>query len=616
MSRMVHRIGGFILAAMMFLTAADVFLRYVFNRPISGDLELNENMLVMVVFFSIAYTAVQKGHVRVELLVAKLPMKAQAIIYAISAILALSLSILITWQSVVLALEKAEEGLTTAVLFVPVYPFIFMTAFGAGLLSLVLLTDLIRALHRVAQMPWKTSDWLVTLVICVVLGIAIFYGVEAIHSRLSPVETGYAGFIVLIVLLFAGIPIGFVMAMIGFAGMAYLTSMEGGLSLLGNVPFSTANTHSFCVIPLFILMGSFAFYTGLSRDLYGTVYKWLGHFPGGLAMATVGGCAGFAAISGSSLATAATMGTVSLPEMKRYNYDQALATGCIAAGGSIGILIPPSVVLVIYGILTNQPIGDLFIAGFIPGILEALFYLATIYIICKIDPHKGPRGEKVDLKTKVFALKDTWGIFVIFILVVGGLYLGVFTPTEAAGVGAFGVFFLTFVRGKLSLKQLGDSLSDTGRTTAMVFVILIGAMIIGYFLTITRIPFVLSDWVAGLEMNRYMILVLIILIYLFLGCIMDSLAIILLTIPIFFPVIQKLGFDPIWFGIITVRISEMGLITPPIGMNVFIIKGVAQDVPMYTIFRGIVPFLIADACHVALLVGFPSISLFLLRMLG
>jgi len=616
LSRVIHRVGGIVLAAMMFLTAADVFLRYLFNRPISGALELNENMLVILVFFSVAYTAIQKGHVRVEVLITQLSQKAQSVIEIISGFVTFVLSLMITWQAFVLALEKMEQGLTTAVLFIPVFPFIFMVAFGSGLLSLVLLVDLVHSVDQVVRSHWKILEWLIPLLIMILLGAAIFFGFGSLPSKLSPVQAGYVGFIVLLVLLFSGMPIGFVMALIGFAGMTYLTTMESGLGLLGNVPYSTVNTYSFCVIPLFILMGSFAFYTGLSKDLYGTVYKWLGHFPGGLAMATVGACAGFAAISGSSLATAATMGTVALPEMKRYKYDPALATGCIAAGGSIGILIPPSVVLVIYGILTNEPIGDLFIAGFIPGILEALFYLGTIYIICKIDPRRGPRGERVDLRKKLFALKDTWGIIALFVLVVGGLYFGVFTPTEAAGVGAFGVFFLTLARRKLTFKHFGDSLSDTGKTTAMVFVILIGAMLIGYFLTITRIPYELSNWVANLQMNRYVILVIIILIYLFLGCIMDSLSIILLTIPIFFPVVVKLGFDPIWFGIITVRISEMGLITPPIGMNVFIIKGVAGDVPMYTIFRGIVPFLIADACHVALLVAFPQISLFLLKLLG
>jgi tripartite ATP-independent transporter DctM subunit len=402
------------------------------------------------------------------------------------------------------------------------------------------------------------------------------------------------------------------MTLVGFGGMAYLTSFQGGLGLLGNVPYATTSSYTFCVVPLFILMGSFAFYTGLSRDMYSAVNKWLGFLPGGLAMATVGGCAGFAAICGSSLATAATMGTVALPEMRRYKYDLGLATGCLAAGGSIGILIPPSVVLLIYGILTNQPISDLFIAGILPGLSQALFYLVTVYIICKLNPLKGPPGERFTLKERVFSLKDTWGVIVLFLLVIGGLYFGVFTPTEAAGIGAFGAFVLTILKGRLSWTLLKNSFSDTGATTAMVFIILIGAMILGYFLAITRVPFQLSDFVASLPLNRYIILILILVIYLVLGCFMDSLSIVILTVPIFFPVIQGLGLNTIWFGVLITRVSEMGLITPPVGMNVFVIKGVAKDVPMHTIFKGIMPFLTADFLHLALLVSVPQLCLILL----
>jgi C4-dicarboxylate transporter DctM subunit len=320
----------------------------------------------------------------------------------------------------------------------------------------------------------------------------------------------------------------------------------------------------------------------LSKDLYDTVHSWLGRLRGGLAMATVGACAGFAAISGSSLATAATMGTVALPEMRRFKYDDRLATGAVAAGGTIGILIPPSVILILYGIITEQSIGKLFLAGFIPGVLEAVFYMVTIYILCKSIPHMGPPGPKTSLTSKIISLKNTWIVLALFVLVIGGIYLGVFSPTEA-----------------------------TGKTTAMVFVIILGAMILGYFLAVSRIPSVLADSVAALEVNRYFILVLILLVYVFLGCVMDSMAIMLLITPIFFPLAMSLGFNPIWFGIMVTRVTEIGLITPPVGLNVYIIRGVAKDVPMQTIFRGIIPFLIADICEVALLIAIPQLSLFL-----
>ena len=341
------------------------------------------------------------------------------------------------------------------------------------------------------------------------------------------------------------------------------------------------------------------------------MHKWLGHLRGGLAMATVGACAAFAAVSGSSLATAATMGTVALPEMRRYKYDPALAAGCIAAGGSIGILIPPSVPLIIYGILANQSIGKLFIAGIIPGVLEAIFYIITIYILCRLNPARGPSGSKTGFMEKITSLKATWGVLLLFIIVIGGIYFGIFSPTEAAGVGACGACIFAMVRRRLGWPNFKASVVGTVKTTSMIFVIFLGAMILGYFLAVTRLPFELADFVGGLPVNRYVILGLILAVYFVLGCIMDSLAMILLTVPIFYPLITALGFDPIWFGIIIVRAAEIGLITPPVGLNVFVICGITKDIPMYTIFKGIIPFIIADICHVILLVTVPQVATFL-----
>ena len=428
---------------------------------------------------------------------------------------------------------------------------------------------------------------------------------------MTPLTIGIIGICLLLVLLFSRMPIGFVMGLVGFAGFAYLAGFDGGLGILRTVVYSTFADYNLSVIPLFILMGSFCYFAGLSKDLYDTVHSWLGQLRGGLAMATVGACAGFAAISGSSLATAATMGTVALPEMKRYKYDDRLATGAVAAGGTIGILIPPSVILILYGVITEQSIGKLFLAGFIPGVLEAVFYMVTIYVLCKKNPIMGPPGPSTSLLSKITSLKNTWIVLALFVLVIGGIYMGVFSPTEAAGVGAFGAFIFGLARRRLGWRAFKDSLIDTGKTTAMVFVIVLGAMILGYFLAVSRIPFALADIVGALVVNRYVILVLILLVYLFLGCIMDSMAIMLLITPIFFPLAMSLGFNPIWFGILITRVTEIGLITPPVGLNVYIIRGVARDVPMQTIFRGIVPFLVADVCHVALLIAIPQISLFL-----
>jgi C4-dicarboxylate transporter DctM subunit len=428
---------------------------------------------------------------------------------------------------------------------------------------------------------------------------------------MSPVTVGIIGIFFLFLLLALRMQIGFSMALVGFLGFAVLCSIEASFSILGMEAFKTGTAYSLTVIPLFILMGQFANHSRMGMEIYETVYRWLGFLPGGLSMATTGACAGFAAISGSSLATAATMGMVALPEMKRFKYDDSLSTGCIAAGGTLGILIPPSTVLIIYGILTEQPIATLFIAGILPGLLLSGLFIVTIYAMTKYKPSLGPPGPRFTIKEKIYSLKGTWSLLALFLLVIGGLYTGWFTPTEAAGVGAFGAFSITIIKGRLNRNNLRESLTETVKTTAMVFVILIGANIFGYFLTVSQIPDQLSTWIGELGLNRYIVMSMLIFAFIILGCFMEGLAIMVLTIPIVYPMVMDMAFDPIWFGIIITLTMEMSLITPPVGINVFIISGVAKDVPMYTIFRGILPFWFAMLACIILLVIFPHIALFL-----
>lgn len=429
---------------------------------------------------------------------------------------------------------------------------------------------------------------------------------------MSAALIGIIGLLILLLLLSIRLPVGYTMAFVGLFGFMYMVSAKGGLTMAARACWDQFASYNFSVIPLFILMGQFAFSAGISQRLYDTAHRWLGHMRGGLAIATVGACAGFAAVCGSSTATAATMGMVALPEMQRYKYDPALATGSIAAGGSMGILIPPSVILIVYGIMTEQSIGKLFAAGFIPGLMEATFYIVTISIICKINPNLGPRGPKLPLKTKFAGL---WGgtaeTMVIFILVLGGLFGGWFTPTEAGGVGAALVLGLSLAMRRMNWQGFVDSISSTTRTAAMILIIVLGAVIFNKFIAITRLPFTLAEWVVGLDMPPMAVMGLIIFVYLIGGCFMDALGLILLTVPIFFPVAVKLGFDPIWFGIIITRVTEIGVITPPVGMNVYVIKGVARDVPLSTIFKGVMPFLMADVVSVLLLLFVPQITLWL-----
>lgn len=433
---------------------------------------------------------------------------------------------------------------------------------------------------------------------------------------MEPLTIGLTGFFCMVLLMILRMPIGFSLAVVGFLGFSWLAGLPAGFSMLALAVYKTGASYALTVIPLFILMGQFANYSRMGYDLYQTVYRWIGFLPGGLAMASIGACAGFAAISGSSMATAATLGTVALPEMKRFNYDDALATGSVAAGGTLGILIPPSTVMIIYGILTEQPIGVLFIAGIIPGLLLCGFFMIAVYLMTRRNPALGPPGPRFTLKEKVVSLKDTWGILTLFLLIIGGLYAGWFTPTEAAGVGAAGAFAITLIKHRLTRPSLADVLTETTLTTGMIFTILIGAGIFSYFLTVSQMTDQLSGWVAGLGLNRYAVMLLICLVYILLGCLMDGLAIMVLTLPIVFPLVMELGFDPIWFGVMITLLLEMSLITPPVGMNVFVISGIARDVPMYTIFRGIWPFFAAMLFCLLLLVAFPQIALYLPERMG
>jgi len=427
----------------------------------------------------------------------------------------------------------------------------------------------------------------------------------------DPTSVGYIGLAVMFVLLFSGMPVGLVMGLVGFVGMVYLAGTDAGFAVLGTVPYRTWASYDFSVVPLFVLMGTFSFYAGISRDLYNAAYKWLGHLPGGLGMATVGACAVFSAVSGSSIACAATFGKVALPEMKRFNYDPALATGSVAAGGTLDIMIPPSVMMIVYAIITQQSIGKLFLAGFVPGALEALLYLATIYILCKRNPKLGPRGPATTLREKFASVKGIWVAILLFLLVIGGLYLGIFTPTEAGGIGAFGAFIFGLAQRRLGWHGFKESLIDTTKTTGMIFTILLGAIIFNYFLAVTRLPTELATFMSELNINRYLILAAFLVFYIILGAIMDEMAMVLLTVPILFPVIMSLGFDPIWFGIIIIMMCVLGMIAPPVGMIVYVISGVAPDIPMSTIYRGAFPFFLAAILLVVVLVAFPQIVLFL-----
>jgi tripartite ATP-independent transporter DctM subunit len=408
--------------------------------------------------------------------------------------------------------------------------------------------------------------------------------------------------------------VGIAMGIVGFVGFAFIRGLPQAYFMAGTIPYENVAFYAISVVPMFIFMGLIIAQTGIGTDLYYSVYKFVGQFRGGLASATVFACALLAAITGTGYAGIIVMSKVALTEMRKYKYDEALATGTIISSATMGILIPPSIAFVMYGILTEQPIGKLFMAGIIPGIIQAFSYVLVIYILCRLNPDMGPPGPKTSIKEKIVSLKNVWAIVTLFLIVIGGIYGGVFTPTEAGAVGAFGSIVIAFVMRRLSKNSFLRAVKETAVVTGMVLLMLIGTFMFMQFVAISRLPFAVGEWVVGLGVPNVIIIAVIIIIYIILGGPLPELPLVMLTIPIFFPVVERLGFSPIWFGVIIVRMLEIGSISPPVGQNIFVMSGIS-GIPIGTIFKGVIPFIIADILSVALLVAFPILSLLLPNMM-
>lgn len=434
---------------------------------------------------------------------------------------------------------------------------------------------------------------------------------------MDSITAGVLGTVLLVALLLMGMPIAFMMMLVGFLGIWKLSSLGAALPVIAQTVYSVASHYPYTIIPLFIIMGSFASEAGITRELYATFDKWLRRLPGGLGVATIAACAGFAAVSGSSVAATAAMGNVALPEMRRFGYAPRLATGVVAAGGTLSFLIPPSLGFVIYGMLTEQSIGKLLISGILPGLLLSIAYSLVVIGWVKLNPTLAPSShDRVSFKEKLSALKGIWETALVFFIVMGGIYLGFINPTEAGAVGAFALFIIITLKGRLTWPTVSSCLLEATRITVMVLFLVAGATVFSYFLALSTIPMQVSAWIAGLEASRYVILAIIIVIYFVLGCFLDAISMMVLTLPVIFPVIVALNFHPIWFGVVAVLMMEAGLITPPVGLNVYTLAGIAKDVPMVEIFKGTTPFLIAIIATAVILTVFPKIALYLPSLMG
>ena len=428
---------------------------------------------------------------------------------------------------------------------------------------------------------------------------------------MSSYAISIGGFVLLLALMLLRVPVGIAMGVVGCLGFGAVVGTGPALQLLAQVPLTTVMDYNLSIIPMFILMGVFASSSGLSRELFHAGRTWVGHVPGGLALATLVSCAGFAAVNGSSIATAATMTRVALPEMENAKYSPILSTGVIAAGGTLGIMIPPSAALALYGIITEQDISRLFMAGILPGLLGIVMYAIVIRTIAYLRPESCRPEARTTLAAKILSLRDIWAVLLLFGFVIGGIYGGFFTVTEASGIGACGTWLIGVIRRRLTLKDTIESLIEALRTTASIFMIVVGALIFGYFLTITQTTQNINSWLGSLDIGPYGVLTLILIMYIILGALMDEIAIALLTLPIIYPVIVGLGFDPVWFGVIFVMVCTLGMVSPPIGMNVFVINSLTPHISLVQIYRGVMPFLMMDLVRLAILVAFPAISLWL-----
>lgn len=596
---------------MALFTVVDVICRIFFRHSIAGSLEIQQYILSIIVFCALPYTTVQKRHVNIDLIWNHYSPRIKAIFGSVFYLLSAFLFSIICWQNIVrgiIAIEDNEVGVSTGW---PLFIFVFVTAFGSGLVAILLVIDFMKTQVEVARTSSSPRLSYAFIYVISILAMASSFILRFFSIDLPPITIGLLGMCSTLGAMVLGMPIAFSLGLFGFLGLWFLSGSDTALQIVRMSTFDAVANYFFCVVPFFVLMGFFCFRAGLSEALYNAGHKIFGALPGGLAIGTVAGCAGFASICGDSMATAGTMGSVAIPEMKKYNYKPIISTSCVAAGGTLGILIPPSMGFIIYGLITEQSIGKLFMAGILPGILLASVFAVIIYFRCRWNPSLGPPGEKVSLPNKARALWKTWPILLLFFIVMGGIYSGITTPTEAGGLGLIVALVLGVINRSIDREKLRLSFFESMDLVSVIFGILIGVTYLGYFITSSEIPMMLSDFVVSLKLSRYFIFIVILFIYLILGMVMNIIPMIMITLPILYPTIAALGFDPIWFGVIMVIMMEMGQITPPVGVNVFVIAGVAKDVPMSTIFKGIVPFAIGMVFVIFILTVFPDIALFL-----
>jgi tripartite ATP-independent transporter DctM subunit len=609
--RVFNGFSAAVIGFMMVLTTADVVLRYIFNSPLPGVYILCEMLMIGAVYPAAGYVQQQKGHVRVDVVIERIKGIPRSTLELSTLFLALLSFGLVCWQSGHLAREAwitgdHEMGLVEY----PYWPAKTVMTLGIGLLCVRLATDI---RDQVSRLRKESFRWVLFLLVAL-LPLAVF---AVMLGWVQPGEldraiVGYLMLAAMIGVLMMGLPVAFGLLLVGIVGYWLLGGFDRTLTILGIVPYEKVSNYTLSVVPLFILMGHLAYQAGFATSMYGTAQKWIGHLPGSAAQATVLGGAAFGAACGSGLASCATLGKICIPVMRKMGIDDRLGLGCVAAVGGLAQMIPPSILMVIYAVITDQSVAKLLIAGILPGLTAAGCFILLIYIMVRRNPRLAPIPmEGVSWKERVIALKDSWGIAMLAFIVMGGIYSGVFTPTEAGALGAFGAFSLGLVTRRLKLKNFLEAIMESTKTTAMIFLIIAAAMVFGNFLGISRIPVLVTDFILGLQMPRFFVLLGVLILYIVAGMFIDMLAFAFLTLPIIYPAITALGYDPLWFGVITVFMFELALITPPFGLNLFILRGMVPGVTMEDVIRGVFPFILMDMVILAIYVAFPQLSTWL-----
>jgi tripartite ATP-independent transporter DctM subunit len=621
-SRRLASLGVVIVLLIALGTILGVLSRWLFNQPITGYDEIVEMGISVAVAMTFPFAAASRGNLSIDILTKRLGPVWAPRFECFGAFALLLLYVLLAWQVGVYAGDLQSQGQTTIYLGWPIAPFMWAVAVCFGVSALVqagVCAVTLRDLAARAPAPKAQRDAAVPIVGFFALAIAVTVALAYLIPVLAPAAQDFPRSLAIILFLLmwalslALVPLAAAMGLIGVAGAALLSGFGPSLNVLATTATGYLSDVDLSVLPLFLIMGSFATAAGLSADIYELAHVLLSHLRGGLALATIGGCAGFGALTGSSVATAATVGNVALPEMRARGYEPGLATGCVAAGGTLGQLVPPSTPIILYAILTEQSIGQLFIAAVIPAAITTALYMATIMIYVRVFPNSVPAAtQRARLGEVARAIRKAWGVLALFAVVIGGLYGGVFTVNEAAAVGALGTFLFALFRGKLKGGALWRVMAEVTRTTAMIYLLIFGAVTFSFFAGISGLPDLLGIVATGFNLGPLGVIAVILVIYIILGAIMDSFSVMVITIPIVTPLITNMGYDLIWWGIINVVVIETGLISPPFGMNVFILKGIqGGDVPMWTAFRGVLPFVAADILVLTILVLFPVLSLWL-----